>query len=363
MKKVILFLWILFLSFTASADLYLVQNVQVSAMADSGVEAKEAALLQGSQQAFTDLLKKISFIQNAEELPVLAPEDVANLVRDVVINEEQTTALKYTGSLNFRFDKKAVQTFLEGQNIPFLTQEAPSFVFVPIWKENEQFMVFDENNPLSVAAKDLNHSDRLFQFQVPVVTDSEKELITPMVLDINNLSGLESLLNDYSADHVLWVFVEKKADIYRLQARIYPVDVSMGEQVDFTVLAHAENQELVAAQLLEKMLGQLEQNWRLFQIENQDKNQTFDVFVPVSDLDQWVRIQQKLKSVNGIEKYVIQSVQNHQIVLLISTKQSRIQLAHQLEQKGLLLILGENGQWRLMCEEDLKSPFESGQVL
>lgn len=363
MKKVVLFFGILFLCRVAAADLYLVQNVSVSAMADSGVKAKEAALLQGSQQAFTDLLKKITLVQNPDELPVLAPEDVANFVQDVVINDEQTTALKYTGSLNFRFDEQAVKTFLEGQNIPFLTQEAPRFVLIPIWKENGQFLTLGENNPLYAAAGHLNRSYRLFQFRVPAATESENALITPMVLEGIDLSGLEPLLRAYPADHVLWVLVERQNDVYRLQARAYPSDLIAGGRADFMASAHAANQELVATKLLEKMTEQLEQNWRLFQMENQGNDQAFDVWVPVSDLAQWVQIRSKLKAVSGIETYTVQSVQDRKILLSVSATSSRAQLARQLEQKGLLLIPGEDGVWQLMSAEIFKTPLGMVQQL
>ena len=356
MKKVVLFLGVLFFSFAASAELFLVQNVSVSAMADSGVKAKEAALLQGSQQAFTDLLKKVALVQNPEDLPVLAPEDVANFVQDVVINDEQTTALKYTGSLNFRFDEKAVKTFLEGQNIPFLTQEPPRFVIVPIWQEGGQVYTLAVDNPLYGVAGRLNQSDRLFQFQVPAATASEQALITPAVLTGADLSGLEPLLRAYPADHVLWVFVERQGDVYRLQARAYPFDLGAGSHVDFMASAHAADQELVASKLLEKMAAELERGWRTLQMENQGNERTFEIRVPVANLAQWIQMRQKLKAISGIEKYTVQSVNRQQVVVLVSSNQPRAQLARQFEQKGLFLMPDETGGWVLFSENVFKAP-------
>lgn len=354
MKKIVLFLCICFFSCAAAADLFLVQNVQVSAMADSGVKAKEAALLQGSQQAFTDLLKKISLVQNPDELPVLAPEDVANFVQDVVINDEQTTALKYTGSLNFRFDEKAVKTFLEGQSIPFLTQEPPSFVVIPVWKENGQFLTLNSENPLYGAVSSLGKSDRLFQFQVPAGSAAEQALLTPNALEGVDMSDLEGFLRLYPATHALWVQVEKQGETYRLQARAYPADL-MVDRVDFMVSAHTANRELVASKLLDKMASQMEQNWRLLQMENQGSDQTFEAVVPVQNLAQWIQVRQKLNAVSGIEKYTVQSLKGQQVVLSVLANQPRAQLMRQFEQKGLLLIPNENGVWQIIGADVLNS--------
>lgn len=356
MKKIVLFLCICFFSCAASAELFLVQNVSVSAMADSGVKAKEAALLQGAQQAFSDLLKKVALVQNSEDLPLLAPEDVANFVQDVVINDEQTTALKYTGSLNFRFNEKAVKTFLKGQNIPFLTQEPPRFVIVPIWQEGGQVYTLSSDNPLYDAVGQLNQSDRLFQFLVPATTVSEQALINPAVLTGADLSGLEPLLRSYPVDHVLWVFVERQGDIYRLQARAYPFDLGAGSRVDFMASAHAADQKLVASKLLEKMADELESGWRTLQMENQGNESTFEIRVPVANLTEWIQIRQKLNAINGIEKYTIQSVNRQQLVLLISSNQPRAQLARQFEQKDLFLMPDETGGWVLFSENVFKAP-------
>ena len=201
-----------------------------------------------------------------------------------------------------------------------------------------------------------DQSDRLFQFLVPATTVSEQALINPAVLTGADLSGLEPLLRSYPVDHVLWVFVERQGDIYRLQARAYPFDLGAGSRVDFMASAHAADQKLVASKLLEKMADELESGWRTLQMENQGNESTFEIRVPVANLTEWIQIRQKLNAINGIEKYTIQSVNRQQLVLLISSNQPRAQLARQFEQKDLFLMPDETGGWVLFSENVFKAP-------
>ncbi len=360
MKKILTVLCVLGWALSAQANLFVVKNVSVSAVADSGVKAKEAALMQGAQSAFNILLAKVSLLPAGAELPVLAPEDIVNFVQDVVVNEEQTTPTKYTGSLNFNFDQQAVETFLKGQKIPFLTQEPPVSMFIPIWKQNGVAVGFGADNPLYLAAQQADFNDALFQIKVPAIEMVENVPLTPALLQGEALSEFIPLAKQNGAERVLWVFVEQYSNLYRLRARLYPADIA-GEEVDFTVSAQSSDQVLVASKLLEKALAQMDQNWRLNQLVA-DGGEQLTFIIRARNLNTWLAVQKQLVDIIGADKITIRGMDSAGVTISVLPTGSVPQLIQKLEQKQFVLTpVGEN-IWRLDNALDLNNSLKSEQL-
>lgn len=353
MKKWFVFLFLLCWAAVGQAHLFVVNDVSVSAQGDSGVKAKEAALAQGTQQAFNLLLEKITLVPTGTELPMLAPEDIAVFVRDVVVNNEQTTPTKYAGSLNFNFDEKAVRSFLDAQQIPYFTQEPPTYVMVPVWREQGVERVLTADNPLYEAAGQVKGD--LHTFVLPEMPVANPNDVVEMVPSVD----LDSLKKQYKKTVVLQVVVDKLGGLYRLRTYEYPQGAVLGESVDFTVSAQTNDNVLVAAKLLKKMNAQMAQNWRVLQLNNYGLEKELSIRVVVDNLTQWQMIQKQLKQVSAIEKTEVIGLKGKTIELSVQTNQPMSVMMQQLDQIGMMLVPVFGNGWELMPKPVLPDLEES----
>lgn len=342
MKKILILLFVLCFSVGARADLFVVNQVEVSAVADSGVKAKEAALLQGGQIAFNRLLRRVALGVDPDALPVLAPEDISNFIADVVINEEQTTPTKYTGSLSFSFNEAAIKTFLQGQNISFLTQEPPVLMVWPIWKQDGVVQPMRVENPLYGAVQRLAGEPGLFELKVPDLSDERVTVLSDM--GIQDWAVLKSIAKANQAAGVLVVFVESMGGFYQLSAHVIPAGLMMVSPIEMRVTGGGD-----AGVLMDRLLAQvnlqLADYWRAQQLQNKDMVSALELAVPVLDLNEWQHIYQALKTVAALDQMTVSAVKGKRVILSGVLEQSFDQLVRQLDQKGFGLTIGEGNEW------------------
>ena len=132
----------------ARADLYQVSGISVAAELNSANEAREVALANGQVEAFWQLMRKMAVPSELQKIPVLSQDEVVNLVQNVSIADEKTTATKYMATISVRFKAKETQDFLTENQVPFLIQAPPSYVVIPVFKRGSQILLLEEDNPV-----------------------------------------------------------------------------------------------------------------------------------------------------------------------------------------------------------------------
>ncbi len=117
----------------ASDQAYTVGNYPVEATAKDAVTAKQKALADGQQAAFRSLLKRLVPVTAYDRLAQLKQVKAAELIDGVGIQEERTSATQYIASLDFSFRPEPVRELLRREGIPFVDNQAPQVVLVPVY--------------------------------------------------------------------------------------------------------------------------------------------------------------------------------------------------------------------------------------
>lgn len=95
----------------AEGSPYDIKGVQVDALAESSVKARNKAFLEAQKKAF--LVLATSYV-SAEELPSIKPpsdEILSGLIQDFQIESEQVSTKRYLGVFDFRFKPAAVNAY------------------------------------------------------------------------------------------------------------------------------------------------------------------------------------------------------------------------------------------------------------
>lgn len=116
----------------AAGNVFTVGNYPVEAEAANAVAAKEKAVADGQEAAFRSLLKRIVPVGAYRQLDRLRSLKAAEILDGVSVGSEQNSATRYIASLDFSFQADAVRATLSREGIPFVEEQAPEIVLVPV---------------------------------------------------------------------------------------------------------------------------------------------------------------------------------------------------------------------------------------
>lgn len=136
----------------AEGSPYDIKGVQVDALAESSVKARNKAFLEAQKKAF--LVLATSYV-SAEELPSIKPpsdEILAGLIQDFQIESEQVSTKRYLGVFDFRFKPAAVNAYFGHGPVngggDAATARSDKMLLLPYYQEGTSKAVFNRSeNP------------------------------------------------------------------------------------------------------------------------------------------------------------------------------------------------------------------------
>lgn len=114
---------------------FTVANYPIEAEAANAVAAKDKALADGQDAAFRSLLKRIVPVTAYGQLARLKGQSTADLVDGVRARSEQNSPTRYIASFDFAFQAQAVSELLQQQGVPFVSEQAPEVIIVPLMQQ------------------------------------------------------------------------------------------------------------------------------------------------------------------------------------------------------------------------------------
>lgn len=119
----------------AADKVFTVGNYPVEAAAKNAVAAKDKAIAEGQQAAFRSLLKRIVPVTAYKSLDRVKAVRAADFVDGFSIRSEQNSPTQYIANLDFSFQGDAVRDLLSREGVPFVDEQAPPFVLVPVSRD------------------------------------------------------------------------------------------------------------------------------------------------------------------------------------------------------------------------------------
>lgn len=114
---------------------YTIGNYPVEAQAKNAVAAKKQALADGKKAAFRSLLKRLVPVTAYSRIAALNDTDAVSLIEGVAVRSERNSATEYIASLDFTFQADQVRNLLRRQGVPFIDEQAPTSVIVPVVRQ------------------------------------------------------------------------------------------------------------------------------------------------------------------------------------------------------------------------------------
>ncbi len=343
---------LIFMMGVARADVFAVNGVAVDVTAESAAKARVKALLDGEQQAFRMLLRRLTMDFDYGRLPSLDAGHISALVRDFEVAEEKTSDVRYIAKLNYRFKDEEIRQLLKDYNLPFAETASKPVLVVPVFQEAGALLLWDEPNYWRQAWDELQSSDGLVPMVLPLGDLADIAAIGVEQAVEGDSDRLAALAKRYGASDALvaQVTYNNFAATGSAEVEIYATRYGTTSQEQTIILSlvanDGEERDGLLKRAAQQVRAQIENHWKRDNLLQFGNPGILAVTIPVTGLKDWVDAQKRLKSVAVITKTDLVLMSRHEIQINIHYIGELEQLTLALHQVDLELF-GEDGSWTL----------------
>ena len=296
----------------AVAEPFAVYGVDVDMTARSANEAKQQALEDGQRKAFQILLERLSAPKDRAHLP---KADGTEYVTDYAIQSERASAVRYLATLDVRFNPAAVRKLFKNAGLAMIEPVVHPVVVIPVWHGNGQIQVW-EDNPWRATWLSQGKGGL-----VAMVVPGEKDntTVTPEQVVAGSEPELQTLGGRYHTNDVVVLTADMSGDGRKLDVVPLVVRGGMLTVPPVTIIAKSgEPQDQMLARAVRQLVQNMEQQVRQSVETNSALPQdAVSAIVPVSGLDEWVWVRDRLSRGGLIRSWDLISLTRSEAALLL----------------------------------------------
>lgn len=338
----------------APSKVYTIANYPVEATAKDAVAAKEKAHADGQQAALGALFKRLVPVTAYNRIDHLKSIRAADFIDGVAVRSESNSNTRYIASLDFSFQADAVRDLLNREGVPFVEEQAPRMVLVPVMAETKDGVTHYSGARGGWASvwKGLDLDNTLTPLKIaPLLPDIHEDTIAAAV---NGDDAHErSVTGAYNADFVLFAVAEVDAADKMLNVSLAGIDPAgivswrRGYRIADGDVGYTMELAAVVTQ------GVLEGRWKVAKSEEAGGGTSFgggggDVHLAVefTSLGEWNDLRGRILDMPGIDDVRIGAVSARSADVSVRYPGGGLALAAALSRQGLVLTDG-GGVWIL----------------
>ncbi len=313
----VLALLVTFPGASRAADAFAVRGIEVDITAQAVAAAKEQAIAEAQRVGFRRLLERLTMPADHGRLP---HADALQYVRDVAIEHERSSAVRYIAALTVRYNSSAVKKLLRDAGIKYAEPRPRPVVIVPVFRPigTGRALLWDDPNPWRAAWLGQG-SGGLVPLVVPTGDVADAQGLPVEKALAGDAEALGALGSRFRTPDVLVMaaMVNGAANAVEVTATgmpgvMKPFDIRsypIGEAGLDAVLRHAAAE---AAQTLDNAYKQ--QNLLSF-----DRAASMAVMVQLRGLEDWVAVRERLGRVTQVRRWEIVSLSKEEAALMLYT--------------------------------------------
>jgi len=337
----------------AASKVFTVANYPVEATAKDAVAAKEKAHSEGQQAALGALLKRLVPVTAYNRIDHLKTISADTLIDGVAVRSEQNSSTRYIASLDFSFQADAVRDLLNREGVPFVEQQSPRIVLVPVMAEagDGGLRYKAASGEWAQIWKGLDLDNTLTPIRIETLLPSVHE--DTVIAALNGDDTVERILtSEYKADYVLFAIAEVDAADKKLNVTLAGIDAAglvswrRSYQITHGDVGYAMEFAAVVSQ------GVLEGRWKVAKSEEGRGGGGFgggsavQMSVEFSSLDEWNDLRRVLLDLPGVDDVRIGAISARSAEVSVRYPGGGNGLASALASQGLAL-MDAGGTWVL----------------
>ncbi len=338
----------------AQGEIYTVRGVPVDKTAGTAAEARQAAISAGHQAAFARLVERLVPKAQQGTVPVLGPGLVEFYVLDFSVDNERTSAVRYLAELSFRFNPQEVRTLLRNSGVGFAETRSKPLVVLPVFEGGGEVpRLWLEPNPWRSAWAQRGPEEGLVPLQVPLGDLSDVASVDAARALAGDAGALNAIAANYRAGAVLVPHATLSGDAALGNARLDTVTARYegGRRLTTTREAFTQQASEGAAAFFARVAGAVDatvqEAWKQQNVLQFGNRRSIAVFVPLTDLSDWLEVKRRIDGVAAIETVGINTLTRNEAAMDITFVGDEGRLTRALAQRDLFLALREDSNWEL----------------
>jgi hypothetical protein len=128
-------------------DVFTVAGVRVDATAANATAARDQALADGEQRAFSQLLERLTLAADRNRVPRVRAAQLNDLVQGFDVANERRSGVRYLAEYTFHFSPDAVRQLLRQAGIPFTETPSKPLIVLAVLHDGDRDVLWDDPNP------------------------------------------------------------------------------------------------------------------------------------------------------------------------------------------------------------------------
>ncbi|WP_404426142.1 DUF2066 domain-containing protein [Thalassospira australica] len=330
------------LSFPVFAqDIFTVSGVHVDESAETAAAARDQALAIGQRKAFDEIVARLTLPQDRAGLGQPSQADINNMVRDFGVSNEKTSSVRYIADMTVRFKENELRNYLRFRDVPFAELQSKPVIIVPVYHSGGYASLWDDPNPWRDIWNRNFATGGLVPIKAPIGDLQDIGTISAEQAEDGAMERLNELARRYGAD----VAVVASADV-RGETGAETVDVTVtrygagGEPQIFGVNETTQEGESLNETLVraaKSVQDQLSESWKQANLINYDTGGQLMVFIPITGLQDWARIEERLVGLPVVRSSHVVAMSRREVQIAVEYAGSPEQLRTALAQQNLSL--------------------------
>ncbi|MGI9434751.1 MAG: DUF2066 domain-containing protein [Geminicoccaceae bacterium] len=336
-----------------SSGLYTVSEIAVDATADDALVARKQARLDGQRIGLRRLLERLVPANDHGRLPNTGSLPVERYVQNFQIADEKVSNTRYLATMTVTFDPEGIRELLRTERLAFSEETSVPLVVLPLYDTPGGSVLWPENNPWWAAWADELDSERALRLVMPLGDLEDVSAVTIDQARNGDLIALRRLASRYGAKDAIVVSAAAEGEPaaggpvrVRLAAQSVGRDGQSGRP--FTLEgAPGEPLDVVLRNAVNRLQNSLDEQWKQAHLLRLDTGGLMFVQVPISNLGDWVKINQGLENLPEVSQVEITSFARRLVEVQIYYVGDELGFEQALTRLGLTLSR-EGDSWRLL---------------
>jgi len=288
------------------SDLFTVSPVPVVITADNAIAARDRAIAEGQQRAFTMLIERLVQPGDRKRVPKVTTAQLNDLVQGFEVAHERRSGVRYIADYTVHFRGEAVRRLLRDAGVEFTDQASKPVLVLPVYAINGRTVLWEDPNPWRDAWTNANPGTGLVPMVRPLGQIEDLQAIDGAAAAQGDDDKLAAIARRYGGADVLVAVAtprtEGGAQGLDVAATRYTPGLS-GAQQSWTVPITAnpgESAEALMGRAIAETMGQVERAWKSAATLDTKQGGTLLARVPATSLQDWIAVRDRLAGVAAV---------------------------------------------------------------
>ena len=344
-------------------------TVTVDATAATVVKAREMARLDGQRRALTQIVTQLGGSPAASIAAKLNDNAITDLVKNFEVANERMSTVRYVADYTFHFHAAQVRRLLGNAGITPAVDSGKPVIVLPVYQSEGRLWLWGDPNPWREAWRQQPAGSAAgtgpVRLLVPLGDAGDLAAIDAEKARSADADALTAIAHRNGGDEAIVALAALRPTVGQAGAAggqaggpaggPAGVDVSVrryraGQLVDSHVdpldANPGESESALLARAAASVASQIESGWKTGPVSGYDQQGTLTAVLPIADLGEWVRAQQRLATVPTIRKIALVALSRQEATIQIDYTGTIDQLKASLAAISLDLE-GGDPHWRL----------------